>query len=356
MARKNDDVKEEKGETHEQRRHGHRAALIPRLHDRRVDAGDRAEEGVKVRGQQPVGGEVLVQDVEELHQSGGDVFRHRQVARQRQLVLDTSEQAGRPERVSVRPGAGGVPDAEEACGDGIELAGVDLVELAFVVDQHGPLEGFFGGGVVADGVVREVVEDFEGDEEARRRGVCVPVEDGAVDDFDAVAVVSGGRGSGQLSLLERGQGRGDFDDFEFRACVNFWVGLADIVEDVEHQGSIAGAELVDYQVMVRVKGEFVVGDEIASNGLAVVGSEELRGGVPELAGFIEFFLVKGVFEGFVALSQNLGEFEAVAHTVEVEGVTWPKDDDLIWKVPIIRVVKAICVPNLQSSIETDAVD
>ncbi len=145
----------------------------------------------------------------------------------------------------VRCGAGGVADTEEACGDGVDGAGVEFVEVAFVVDEDGALEGLFGEGVVADAVVGEVVEDFQGEEEAGGWDVGVPGEDGAVDDLDVFAVASGRRGFLEVLLLEGGEGWGDFDDFELCAGVDFGVGVADVVEDVEHEGAVASTHFVD---------------------------------------------------------------------------------------------------------------
>ena len=86
--------------------------------------------------------------------------------------------------------AGGVAHAEEARGDGVDGAGVELEKVPFVVDEDGALEGLFGEGVVADAVVGEVVEHFQSEEKAWRRGVGVPGEDGAVDDLNVFSVAS----------------------------------------------------------------------------------------------------------------------------------------------------------------------
>ena len=80
----------------------------------------------------------------------------------------------------------------------------------------------------------EVVEDFEGEEEAGGGDVGVPVEDGLVDDFDFLAVAFGVEGAGEVLVLQLGEGVGDFDDLEFGAGIDFRVGVADVVEDVQH--------------------------------------------------------------------------------------------------------------------------
>lgn len=101
----------------------------------------------------------------------------------------------------VRPRARRVAHAQEAGGDGVDVFGVELVKFAGVVDKDGALEGVFGDGVVADAVVREVVEDFKGEKVAREGDVGIPGEDGAVDDFDMVGVAPRGRRTGELGGL-----------------------------------------------------------------------------------------------------------------------------------------------------------
>lgn len=76
----------------------------------------------------------------------------------------------------------------------INLFGVELVEFASAVNQHGALEGLFRERIVADSVVGKVVNDFEGEEIARCGDKGIPGEYGAVDDLDVSGVAScGGR-------------------------------------------------------------------------------------------------------------------------------------------------------------------
>lgn len=65
------------------RRDLHVPSLIPRLHHGRVDPGHGVRKEVKVRQHESVGGEILVQNIEELHQPRGDVFWFRQVGGKR---------------------------------------------------------------------------------------------------------------------------------------------------------------------------------------------------------------------------------------------------------------------------------
>lgn len=179
---------------HERRPHGHRFPLVPRLDDGRVEARRRVGQRVEVGRDEPVRGEVPRQDVEEVHQARRDVLGQRQVGRERHPVAQVAHPARVLQRVRVLAvSRGDVAHAQEARCDGVELLGVELVEVAFGVDEDLALQGLVGEGVVADGVVREVVEDFHGEEEAGRRDVLVPVEDGLVDDFDLVGVAFAGR-------------------------------------------------------------------------------------------------------------------------------------------------------------------
>lgn len=149
-------------------------------------------------------------------------------------------------------------DAEESRGQGIQLMDVKLVKVAVSVDEHVALQGFLGGDVVPDAVVGEVVKDFHGEEEAGRGDVAVPLEDGLVDDFDLVGVAAGLGGGEEVAVLHGGEGGGNFDDVEFGASVDLGVGGADVVEDVEHEGSSAGAHFEDEQVVVGIRREAVV--------------------------------------------------------------------------------------------------
>lgn len=92
---------ERRESAYEWRADRHRPPLVSRLHDRRVDAGDSVRQAVEVAGEETVGGEVFVEDVEELHESGGDEFRLRQIGRERQACPDGAKQPRRAQRVFV---------------------------------------------------------------------------------------------------------------------------------------------------------------------------------------------------------------------------------------------------------------
>lgn len=174
---------------------------------------------------------------------------------------------------------------------------VEFVKVAVAVDEHVALKRLLRRNVISDAIVGEVVKDLHGEEEARRGDILVPFEDGLVDDLDLVCVAARFGSGEEMAVLECRKGGGDFDDVEFGAGVDLRVSRADVVEDVEHECAAAGAHFEDEQVVVRIRGEAVVGDEIAGNGLAVERPEELCGGVPELScRAFALFLVEQVFE------------------------------------------------------------
>lgn len=298
---------------------------------------------MEVAGQQLVRGEVPLQDVEELHQPRGDILGLGEVRGHGQAGAQGPQQARGAQRVVVRRGpAGGVAHAEEARGDRVDVGRVEVVELALRVHQHHALQRLLGARVVPDRVVRQVVEHLERQEEARRRHVPVPLEDGPVDDLDLVQVAARRGAARELAGLQRRQRRRDLDDLVLRARVHVRVRLADEVEHVDHEGAVAGAHFVQNQVVVRVQREFVVCDQVACHRLGVVRPEELGGCVPELSGFVVLLGVQLVFEIRVPLSQDPLEFRFVSHLVELERFAGVEDDGLIGEVAILGVVEAIC--------------
>ena len=73
---------------HVRRRHGHRPALEPGLHDRGIEPPHRIRQRVEIRGDELVQGEIGVQDIEELEQARGDEFRVREVGCEGQARLE----------------------------------------------------------------------------------------------------------------------------------------------------------------------------------------------------------------------------------------------------------------------------
>lgn len=62
----------------------------------------------------------------------------------------------------------------------------------------------------------------------------------------------------EVAVLHGGEGGRDFDDVELCAGVDLGVGGADVVENVEHEGSSPGTHFEDEQVVVRIRREAVV--------------------------------------------------------------------------------------------------
>lgn len=190
----------------------------------------------------------------------------------------------------------GVPCPKVAVSDRVNVFAVELVEVAKLIDENHTLVRFFGEVVVADSVVSKVIEDFECEEVAGCADVDIPIEYRLVDDFDMPCMAPRGRGGCQLGSLPGSEGGGDFDDFELGAFVDVGVAFPDVVEDVQHERSVTRAKLIDDKVVERVMGELVICDEIAGYCFAVVGTEELCWGMPQLPGVVEGFLVQRVFK------------------------------------------------------------
>lgn len=250
---------------HVRRRHRHRPALEARLHHGGIEPRHRVGQRVKIRGHELVQGEIGLQDVEELEQARRDELRVRQVGREGQVRLQPAKPPPPLQRMAERPRAGRVPDLQEARRHRLDVGGVEFEEIAPAVDEHGALQRGLGEGIVADAVVREIVEDFESEEIARSGDVGLPGEYGSIDDLDVGRVAARGGVTVELVGLQGGERSGDFNDFELGARVDVRVVVANVVQDIEHKGSVAGAEFVDYEVVEGVVGEFVVCDEVACN-------------------------------------------------------------------------------------------
>lgn len=244
-----------------------------------------------------------------------------------------------------------MPQAQEAPHRGVGHGAEELVKVALLIDEHGALQGLLGAQVVADDVVGKIVKHLEGEEEAGGGHDVRPVEDGLVDDLDLGPVAPRRRRRRRLGCalrqggrLHAGQVGRDLDDLVPRALVHLRIDVADVVEDVEHEGAAAGTHLVDNEVVVGEGGLAVVLTQIPRYGLAVVGAEQLRGRVPELprvgglAAAADGAVVEGVLELAVALAEEGVEFELVADGAEVKGLARGEDDDLFGEVTVVGVV------------------
>ncbi|KAH0281792.1 DUF185-domain-containing protein, partial [Aureobasidium melanogenum] len=143
--------------------------------------------------------EILVQNIEKVHQPRRNILWRAQVGSKRMSVVDVA--------------ACGISDTQEA----------------------GALEWFFGEWIVPDNIVGKVVKNFHGQEEAGRSLIDVP-----------------------LASLNRGQSGRDFNDAEAGASVDFRIRLTNVVEDVHHQSSVSGTHFVDEKVVVTSDGFTIV--------------------------------------------------------------------------------------------------
>lgn len=281
--------------------------------------------------------ETLPQDIKQGHHRRGHELRLRQIRRERQTLAQAPQQGtGDSPRLRRPRPQDALSDAEEALDDRIEQGGVELEKVAVGIDHDVALQRALVA-VVADHVVWEIVDDLEREEEAWVGDVGLPFEDALVDDVDLVGV----RAVCGVRALRVCEPVADLDDPVFGPRVDVGVGGADVVEDVAHHGPVAGAELVDDQVVVGEEREFVVGDEVATDGFAVVRLEELGGGVPELAGVGGVNGVEGVLEGGVARAEEGLEGGFVGEGGEGEGRRRGEDDGRFGEVAIVGVVEGV---------------
>lgn len=281
--------------------------------------------------------ETVPQHIKQRHHSSRHKLRLRQIRRQRQpLSQPSKQQPGDPPRLRGARPRNALSDTQEALHDGVEQRGIKLEEIAVDIDHDVALQGAVVA-VVADHVVREVVGDFEREEEARVGDVGGPVEDALVDDLDLVRV----GGLGGVGALQARESVADLDDAVFGARVDVGVGGADVVEDVAHHGAVAGAELVDDEVAVGEEGELVVGDEITADCLAVVRLEELGRRVPELAGVGGRGRVERILKGSIARTKEGLEGRFVGECGEWEGCRRGEDDGGLGEVAVVRVVEGV---------------
>lgn len=131
-------------------------------------------------------GKVLFQNIEELHEPGGDELSVGEVGGKGHLGRQITEKRVVRVRLRIVSAGGSVADAEESRGQGIQLMDVKLIKVAVSVNEHVALQRLLGGDVVPDAVVGEVVKDLHGEEEAGRGDVAVPLENGLVDDLDFI--------------------------------------------------------------------------------------------------------------------------------------------------------------------------
>ena len=94
---------------------------------------------MEIGNEELVLGEIVPQDVEEVHQPRGYVLRHRQVRAEGQLRPEIAGEPVLTERVFELSGAGCVSEPEEAAHHGVHLPGVEFEKVPVVVDEDGAL-------------------------------------------------------------------------------------------------------------------------------------------------------------------------------------------------------------------------
>lgn len=117
--------------------------------------------------------------------------------------------------------------------------------------------------------------------------------------------------------------------------------MTDVVKDVKHEGSVAGAHFVNDEVVIGVESELVVGHHVSCNGLSVVGAKQLGRRVPQLSGLVEFFRIQFILKPRVPLSQQSVELRLVPNRSKVKGSSGGEDGDVFAEISILRVVQRI---------------
>lgn len=153
-----------------------------------------------------------------------------------------------------------MPHPQKTVRYGIDLLGVKFKELAVLVNENHPLVRLFCERIVADGIMCEIIEDFQSQKVARCADIDVPVEDRVIDDLYMFCMAASGGGGRKLGSLAGGESGGDFDDFVLSAFIDLWMDIANVIENVEHQGSVSRAKFVDDEIVEGMMGEHVVCD------------------------------------------------------------------------------------------------
>lgn len=168
-----------------------------------------------------------------------------------------------------------VSTTEENASDGIDIRDMEFVEISFGVDEDGALVGLSCGDIVSNAVVWEVVEYFQSEEETRGRIVSIPVEYRPVDDGYFVFVCAGRGVLVHRTTLKGSQRWGDLNDSELCPGIYLGVCIPDIVEDIEHQGTVAGTQFVDDEIVIWILRQLVVGNQISSYSVSIIRPKEL---------------------------------------------------------------------------------
>lgn len=213
-----------------------------------------------------------VQNVEELHQTSRNVLGQGIGALEWHGAAESAHPAV-TQRGFKRGPCRCLTHPEKPRGQGIKVEAIELVELAAGIDKNSALLRQSCLVVVANGIMAEIVENFQCQKEARGMHVGVPVENGRIDDLHVSHMPGRIDRVLQALALELREIWRYLYDLELGSMVHVMVSVADEIQDVEHQRAIPCTHLIYDQVMVRVQGQLVVRDEISSNCFSVVGTK-----------------------------------------------------------------------------------
>lgn len=160
---------------------------------------------------------------------------------------------------------------EELTCDRVKGSRIVFEELAAGIDNDMGLVWRASLEVVLQSIVRKVVEDLKGEEVAGRRNISVPVKYRAIDNLDFVGVSSCIRRVPKTLLLQVCKLARDLNDLVLGPLIHLWVDVSDVVEDVQHHGTITSSHLVYDQIMVRIAIVLVVFNEISRDRFAIIG-------------------------------------------------------------------------------------
>lgn len=63
--------------------------------------------------------------------------------------------------------------------------------------------------------------------------------------------------------------------------------------------------------------------------------------MPELTGFVVFFLIQSVLERSITLPQQLVEFRFILDTAKIERIARREDDNLLGEISVVGIVEAV---------------
>ena len=99
----------------------------------------------------------------------------------------------------------------------------------------------------------------------------------------------------------------DLDDAVLRPLVDVWMYVADVVQDVQHHGSVSSTHFVKNEILVREEVVLVVLHQIAGQRFSIVWREQLGRCMPKLAQVVVLLQVERVLEVGIAVPQLLEE-------------------------------------------------